>query len=70
MKMDQKNWHRKEAAMPASTRPTLEFVGSDVLIMIDKGLLVLTRAQLIAALRRGKAWRRREARQRREGNTT
>jgi hypothetical protein len=51
-----------------TTRPSVEFVGDDVLIRIDGGLLVLTRAQLIAALKRGKAWKRREARQRREGN--
>jgi hypothetical protein len=42
-----------------------------VLIQIPKALVVLTREEFIAALQRGKAWRRREAleaRQRPEEN--
>lgn len=44
----------------------IAFEDGQVIIPLPKAVLVLTRAQFIEALRRGKAWRRREATQARQ----
>jgi hypothetical protein len=38
----------------------IEFSGNQVIIRIQKAILVLTKAQFIEALRHGKAYRRRQ----------
>lgn len=47
--------------MPKTTATTdLQFSGNEVIIRIPKAIIILTRAQLKEALRRGRAYRRRE----------
>jgi hypothetical protein len=48
--------------------PDIEFVDNQVLIRIPKALLVLTKQEFLQALKRGKAYRRREQRAKRMAN--
>ena len=49
-------------SMRAGAMGEVEFVGQDVIIHIPKGIVVLTVTQLKEALKRGKAYRRRQQR--------
>ena len=44
----------------------VEFVGQDVLVHIPKALLVMSKSDFVRAIKRGKAYRRREQRAKRE----
>jgi hypothetical protein len=47
----------------------IQFIDNQVIIPIPKAILVLTRAQFIQALRRGKSYRRAKALQARQAPT-
>lgn len=45
---------------------SIQIVKGEVIVTLPKAVLVMSRQEFIAALKRGKSWRRRQARARRQ----